>query len=125
MNILTGLGASGMIVWRIVVPLFRFISSMFFAFAIAKDCKSRNNGSSPLWGLCAFISPLIAGVIYWIYSRYCTTRVPVTENDLKLAKQSKKLLIAAVFFYILTAVLFVGSVIITVAALFASELSTA
>lgn len=125
MNFLMGLGASGVLVWEIAVPFFRFVSSLLFAFAISKDCKSRDNGSTALWGLFTFFSPLIAGAIYWFYSRYLITRKPVSENDFKLANQSKKLFVAAVFFYILTGILLVCSVIVTVASAFALEFGAA
>lgn len=100
MEILQTIFASSRIIYLILVPALRGISGILFAFAISKDCKSRDNGSSALWGLFALISPMLAGIIYFIYSRFLVSRKPQTIKDKKHAIKSKLLIIWAVLFYI-------------------------
>lgn len=111
MSVLEAIYSAGFIGNVIAVPVLREIAAIFLAFAISKDCKARDNGSSVLWGIFTLISPLIAGVVYGIYSRFFSDRKAETDVDKKRAKSSVRLCILAVFTYIMSFIMLIISVI--------------
>ena len=119
MNIVEAIYASGRLLYLILVPVFREISAAFLAAAISKDCKARRNGSSVLWGLFTLISPLLSGIIYFIYSRLLKKRDADTIENEKRIKCSRKLTITAILIYMLSLILAVVAVVTS----FASELT--
>lgn len=111
MNTIETIYASGRIVYLILVPFLRELAGMFLAIAISKDCKARDNGSGALWGVFTLVTPLFAGVIYFIYSRLLVKRKGKTKEDKKKIKSSRKLTAFAVFVYALSVIVAIVAVI--------------
>lgn len=99
MSLIESLAVSGYVGKAIVVPILRIIASILFAVAISKDCKSRTNASSTLWGILTLIFPVLFGIIYFIYSRFFIEKSPDSYVDKKLSKSSKIYFSLAVIFY--------------------------
>lgn len=99
MNTLDAINISSRMVYLILVPILRELAGALLAIAISKDCKARNNGSSALWGLFTLITPVFAGIIYFIYSRILEKRKPQTDKDKKKVKSSRRLTIWAFIVY--------------------------
>lgn len=114
MSIAEAILASGFVGWKIAVPVLRVISSVLFALAVSKDCKSRNNGSAPLWGLTVLISPLLFGIIYFVYSRFLRDKSQEDCRNKKGERQSKILCIAAVFVYAVMAVVLIATIVVSI-----------
>lgn len=107
--------ASGRIVSLILVPVFRELAAILLAFAISKDCKARNNGSGVLWGIFTLITPIFAGIVYALYSRFLVKRKPETAEDKKRVKSSRKLTCAAVLIYVLSIIIALVALITNIA----------
>lgn len=112
MSLIETVFTSGYIGWVIIVPILRAAASIFAALAVSKDSKARNNGSSILWGLAILLSPVLFGIIYFVYSRFLSESKPDTIKDKKYAKQSKRLFILAVFTYLVMAAMLIISIIL-------------
>lgn len=114
MDILEAILASGFVGWKIAVPILRMLSSVLFAFAVSKDCKSRHNGSAPLWGFMTLISPFIFGIIYFVYSRFLSDKVQDECRNKKGERQAKILCLTGIFMYVVMVVVLIVSIIISV-----------
>lgn len=99
MSLIESLAVSGYVGKAIIVPVLRVIASILFAVAISKDCKSRTNASSTLWGILTLIFPVLFGIIYFVYSRFFIEKSPDSYVDKKLSKSSKIYFSLAVIFY--------------------------
>lgn len=99
MSLTESLAVSGYVGKAIIVPVLRVIASILFAVAISKDCKSRTNASSTLWGILTLIFPVLFGIIYFVYSRFFIEKSPDSYVDKKLSKSSKIYFSLAVIFY--------------------------
>lgn len=110
MNLFETIFASSRVVSLILVPLIRGFASLFFAIAISKDCKARKNGSSSLWGLLVFISPVVFGLIYLFYSRFIDRSLPESLSDIKRVRSAGRFTAAAVLFYIVSLIIAVISI---------------
>lgn len=112
--------ASSRLIYLILVPIIRELASVLLAVAISKDCKARGNGSGALWGLFTLLSPVLAGIIYCVYSRFLTKRDGKTDQDKKQIKKSKKLTVWAILVYIIALILAIVCIITTAASGIAS-----
>lgn len=119
MQIIEMIFASSYLSLKVMFPILRTIYSALFGVAISKDCKSRDNGSSALWGFLAFISPVIFGIIYLIYSRFYSNRKPKSEEDFSNAKKAKLFFLISIFVFAITQAIFVISVISLLGSTFA------
>ncbi|MCM1115553.1 MAG: hypothetical protein NC397_08675 [Clostridium sp.] len=115
MSLVESIYMSGRIVYVILVPVFRELSAVLLAFAISKDCKARDNGSGALWGLFTLITPVLSGIIYFIYSRLLVKRKAKTPDDNKKIKSSYRLTAAAILMYIISLVIAVTAIVTTLA----------
>ncbi len=123
MSIAESILASGFVGWKIAVPVLRAVSSVLLALAVSKDCKSRNNGSAPLWGFTVLLSPLLFGIIYFVYSRFLREKSQEDCRNKKGERQSKILCIAAVFVYVVMIAVLIVSIIVSVSSAAAVMLS--
>ena len=94
--------ASGKIISLLLVPILRELAAVLLAFAIGKDCKARDNGSSVLWGLFTLFFPVLSGIVYFLYSRVAVKRDAKTPKDKRKIRSSRRLTVAAVFIYVLS-----------------------
>lgn len=94
--------ASGKIISLLLVPILRELAAVLLAFAIGKDCKARDNGSSVLWGLFTLFFPVLSGIIYFFYSRVAVKRDAKTSKDKRKIRSSRRLAVAAVLIYVLS-----------------------
>jgi len=106
---------SGRLVYMVLVPLLRALAAGLLAWAIAKDCTARRNGSTVLWALLAFLSPLICGTVYFIYSRFWVERKPESAQDRRLDKSAKKLVVWSAAVYVIACVIAIVAVITMIA----------
>ncbi|MCH5314722.1 MAG: hypothetical protein J1E81_02320 [Eubacterium sp.] len=123
MNTVESILASGYVGWEILVPVLRLLSSVLFAIAVSKDCKSRNNASAALWGLMVLLAPVLFGILYFVFSRFLWEKPQEDDRDKKKAKQSKILFITAGFIYVVMLVVLIVSIIVTVSSAAASILT--
>lgn len=114
MNILEALTVSGYIGKAIIIPILRFIASVFFAVAISRDCKNRTNASSTLWGIVTLIFPALSGIVYFIYSRFLVEKSPESQRNQKIDKSSKVFFALAVITYAIMITAFIIFTIVSV-----------
>ncbi len=115
MDTITSIFLSGRVAYGVAVPVIREIAAVLLAISIAKDCKARDNGSSGLWALFTLISPLFAGIVYFIYSRIAVKRDVRSPEYMLMLRQSKKLFIWAAVVYIISLCVALAAIITMVA----------
>lgn len=125
MSTIDAIYASGRIVYLILVPLLRELSAVLLAFAISKDCKARDNGSGALWGLFTLLTPVLSGIIYFVYSRLLVKREGNTPKDKKQINSSRKLTFLSISIYIISLIVALAALITSTASGLASIISEA
>ena len=95
-------GAMG---YLILVPILRFLATLFMAISTYKLLKARQDRHKFLWVVAICISPIIARIAFEVY------RHVIAKKEINTAKGSKSLLIASIVAFVLAAILMVVSVI--------------
>lgn len=108
--------AAGAVEYLIAAPILRAIAGLLLSISVAKDCKAKKNGSPLLWALFVLLMPFIAGIIYFVYSRYFAENSEIMEKDRRKMKSSKRLCFLAVIVYIASVIMPVISFAVTAAA---------
>lgn len=111
MSALEAIYSAGFLGNVIAVPVLRELAAVFLAVAISKDCRAKSNGSGALWGLFTLITPLIAGIVYFVYSRFFSDRIAQSTKEKRQAKSASRWCVLSVFTYILSIVMLIVSVV--------------
>lgn len=110
MDILETAFSTGGATYFFVVPILRELSAIFLAIAISKDYRARYNKRNMIWALLSLLSPVLIGIIYFVFSRVISTCEIKDINDKKKIKSAKKITVLAIIIYIVSFVLCIVSV---------------
>lgn len=123
MDTLETIFSTGGAAYLIIVPILRELSAILLAIAISKDYKARYNKRNIMWGLLSLLSPVLIGIIYFIFSKVINTGEIKNTNNKKAIKSAKKITILAIIMYIVSFVLCVVSISAIIGTEFASQIT--
>jgi len=110
-NISQGLFLTGGTGYFIVVPILRFMATIFMAISTYKILKIRNDKYKTYWLFFIFISPILTRIIYEIYRRWIARKLDHTILNIKAPKSSNILLIISIIIFIIIVILSIISTI--------------
>lgn len=111
MSTLEGAYLSGYVGYVIAVPLIRLLSSLLMAAAVVKDCKVRNYKNRWIAVAAVYVSPVLASLAYFVYSRFISKRTAYKTENEKTIKSARRLCFLSVFSYLISLLLVVSAVL--------------
>ncbi|MBQ3004705.1 MAG: hypothetical protein IJD88_02125 [Clostridia bacterium] len=110
-NISQGLFLTGGTGYLIVVPILRFIATIFMVVSTYKILKIRNDKHKICWLFFIIVSPIFTRIVYEIYRRWIAKKVDPSISDIKSPKSSKILLTISIILIVVAAILSIVSAI--------------
>lgn len=104
-NVSQGIFTTGVTGYLIVVPILRFIATLFMAISTHKLLKARQDNHKFLWMVAICFSPIITRIAFEVYRRW------IAKKEIDRAKGSKPFLVASIVAFVLSAILMVVSVL--------------
>lgn len=111
MSTLEGAYLSGYVGYVIAVPLIRLLSSLLMAAAVVKDCKVRKYKNRWIAVVAVYVSPVLASLAYFVYSRFISKRTVHKTGNEKTIKSARRLCFLSAFSYLISLLLVVSAVL--------------